>query len=104
MGKVICFSTSSGERPVANHRSAIKRIGQNARRQARNSAIRSRVRTAVRTFRETVATPADSDALKLALNRAAREIRVAAAKGVLPKRTASRRVSRLMLAFNKTLA
>jgi small subunit ribosomal protein S20 len=88
---------------VANHPSAKKRARQAVARAARNRPIRASVKTAVRAYRDALAA-GDANKAKEALAKAARVIRKAASKGVLPKRTASRRVSRLAQAFNKTAA
>jgi small subunit ribosomal protein S20 len=84
---------------MATHRSAEKRARQALKRATRNQGIDNRVRTLVRDFRSALAT-GDKKKAETALGVATRELRKAASKGVLHKRTASRRVSRLVLAFN----
>ena len=86
---------------MANSKSAAKRARQNASRALRNINVRTRVKTVVRHFHEAVA-DGDASAIEQAMNVATREIRRAVAKGTMHKATASRRVSRLVLAFNKT--
>lgn len=88
------------ESRVATHKSAEKRARQSVKRAARNVARRSKVRGAIRVFRETLAT-GDKSKAQEALLQASREIRKAASKGVVHARNASRRVSRMVLAFNK---
>jgi small subunit ribosomal protein S20 len=83
---------------VANHKSALKRIRQNKKRQERNTALRSRIRTVVKKFRSAVAN-GEADAGEK-LRAAEREIRKAAAKGLIPARRASRTVSRLAKSLN----
>ena len=85
---------------MANSKSAAKRARQNEARALRNTNVRSRVKGVVRGFHEAL-TAGDKGKLEEALKAATREIRRAAAKGVYHKATASRRVSRLVLAFNK---
>ncbi|MBI5509165.1 MAG: 30S ribosomal protein S20 [Deltaproteobacteria bacterium] len=85
---------------MANHPSAAKRARQALRKTARNHRIRSRVKTSTRAFRDAI-TAGDKTASLTALESAAKQLRRAASKGVLHKRTASRRVSRLMRAANK---
>lgn len=80
---------------MANTRSAVKRNRQAQKRRVRNSAVRSTVKTAVKGAREAIAGK-DSSKLKDALTGAIRSLNKAASKGVLHKRTASRRISRLM--------
>lgn len=77
---------------MANHKSAAKRARQNEKRRVRNRTVASRVKTAVKAFRAAVAGGGDVDA---SLRAAERELRRAAGKGILPRRQASRRVSRL---------
>jgi small subunit ribosomal protein S20 len=79
---------------VATHKSAEKRARQTVRRTERNSALKSKVKSAVKTFREAL-TSGDTGKVATAFEIATRELRKAATKGVLHKRTASRRVSRL---------
>ena len=79
---------------MAQHKSAKKRARQNLARRARNRTIRSRLKTAVKSARTALA-GTDGDAAATALRSAEREIRKAASKGVLTKKQASRRVSRL---------
>jgi small subunit ribosomal protein S20 len=80
---------------VANTRSAEKRNRQEQKRRARNASVRSTVKTAVKSAREALAAK-DPSLLKDALMDAVRSLNKAASKGVLHKRTASRRISRLM--------
>ncbi|PLX82564.1 MAG: 30S ribosomal protein S20 [Desulfuromonas sp.] len=84
---------------MANHKSAIKRIKQNAKRQARNSHIRSTMRTFVKQLRTAVA-GGDVEAAKVALERVVPYIDKAATKGVIHKSTASRKISRLTRLVN----
>ena len=78
---------------MANHKSAAKRARQTAKRTERNRGIKSKVKTAIRAFREALAQ--NDEAAGSKLQAAARELRRAASKGVIAKRNASRRVSRL---------
>ncbi len=86
--------------PLANTKSAIKRIRSNERKRVRNRLVRSSTRTYVKRARtllteKTVASsaPAIQDAIS-ALDRAA-------AKGVIHKNAAARQKSRLMRLYNK---
>ena len=78
---------------MANHKSALKRAGQNEIRRVRNRSVKTRVKTVVKDVRQSVAenTPEAADRFKVA--QAA--IDKAAKKGVLHKRTAARKVARL---------
>ncbi len=78
---------------MANHKSALKRAGQNERRRLRNKTVQTRVKNVVKDVRLAVTQNADNtveqlDAAKSAIDKAAK-------KGVLHQKTASRKVSRL---------
>ena len=88
---------------MATHQSAKKRARQNTKRALRNRSIKSSVKTAVRAFREALGAK-DGDLTKTTLATAARSVRKASTAGVVHKRTASRLVSRLAKAFNKSRA
>jgi small subunit ribosomal protein S20 len=78
---------------VANIKSQIKRNRQNERRRVRNKAIRTELKTytkKVRTAAEGDAETADKD-----LAVAIRQLDKAASKGVMHKRAAARKKSRL---------
>lgn len=78
---------------MANHKSALKRAGQNERRRLRNKAVQTRVKKVVKDVRIAVAEGAENlverlDAAKSAIDKAAK-------KGVLHEKTAARKISRL---------
>jgi small subunit ribosomal protein S20 len=79
---------------VANHKSALKRARQNENRRLRNKATRTRVKSIVKTVRQSVGEGA-AEASRDHLNAAKSVIAKAAKKGVIHKRTAARKVSRL---------
>jgi small subunit ribosomal protein S20 len=85
---------------VANHPSAEKRNRQRIKRTARNRAVKSAVRTQVKDVRAAVAAK-DPKAAKEALEQATKALDGAASKGVLPKKAASRKVSRLAAQVHK---
>lgn len=84
---------------MANHKSALKRNRQNAKRNARNIHIRSTMRTLVKKVREAVAEQ-DKEKAQEALSKAIPYIDKTAAKGVIHKATASRKISRLSKLVN----
>jgi len=84
---------------LANHKSALKRNKQNIVRNARNTHIRSTMRTFVKQVREAVAA-SDTEAANTALSKAVPYIDKAAAKGVIHKATASRKIARLQKLVN----
>jgi small subunit ribosomal protein S20 len=79
---------------MANTSSAKKATRKIERRSAVNKVRRSRVRSYVRKVEEAIAS-GDKAAAQAALVAAQPELMRAATKGVLPKNTASRKVSRL---------
>jgi small subunit ribosomal protein S20 len=84
---------------VANIKSQIKRNRQNERRHERNKAVRSSLKTDAKKVR-TAIVDGDADAARERLAQASRELDKAAAKGVVHKRAAARRKSRLANAVN----
>ena len=83
---------------MANHKSALKRAGQNERRRLRNKAVQTRVKNVVKDVRLAVAEDGGDAAERF--NTAQSAIDKAAKKGVLHKRTASRKISRLAKQVN----
>ena len=79
---------------MANSPSARKRIRQIERRTAVNTARKSRIKTFIRKVEEAIAS-GDAAAAKSALQAAQPEIMRGAAKGVMHRKTASRKISRL---------
>jgi len=79
---------------LANHASAIKRHKQSEKRRARNASVKSTLRTAVKKVRDSIET-GKADEAKTTLQKAISELGKAASKGVLHRKNASRRISRL---------
>jgi small subunit ribosomal protein S20 len=79
---------------MANTKSAKKAARQTVRRTEVNKTRRSRMRTYVRKVEEAIAS-GDKEAANLALREAQPEIQRSAAKGIMHKNTASRKISRL---------
>lgn len=88
---------------MANIKSAIKRAELAKVRTRRNASIKSEIKTLTRKA-ETTATAGDGNQTTAALNRALSAIDKAATKGVLHKRTAARKKSRLAKRLNKLQA
>ena len=86
---------------MANHKSALKRAGQNEIRRMRNKTVRTRVKSIVKELRGAAQTDGDSAAK---LHEAQSTIDKAAKKGVIHKRTASRKISRLARLVNTASA
>ena len=79
---------------MANHPSALKRAKQNKVRRLKNASLKSRIKTKVKQYLQTLESSAQEPASS-ALVQAVSLIDRAGAKGVLHKRTASRKISRL---------
>ncbi len=79
---------------MANITSQIKRNRQNERRRLRNKSARSELKTRARHALE-AAEAGDATRAEELLRLAQKRIDMAAAKGIVPKRTAARRKSRL---------
>ncbi len=85
---------------MANHSSAEKRNRQRIKRTARNRAVKSSVRTLTKKVRTAVAGK-DVATAETALTSAVVALAKARTKGVLHKKTASRRIARLAAAVHK---
>ena len=84
---------------MANLKSAIKRVRQNAKRRVRNRQVSSKTRTFVKRAHESIAA-GDKDAATGAVNAAVRQLDRAAQKGVIHRNNSARRKSRLMKKLN----
>jgi small subunit ribosomal protein S20 len=84
---------------LANHKSAIKRMLQGEKRHARNRHVKSTIKTHIKKYLKTVEEK-NNDAALESLKSAESYIRKAAAKGVIHKRNASRKISRLTRKYN----
>lgn len=88
---------------MANHKSALKRARQNEIRRMRNKSVKTRVKSIVKDVRLSVSENSKEAALKK-LEMAKSNIDRAAQKGVIHKKTASRKISRLSKLVNTTSA
>jgi small subunit ribosomal protein S20 len=84
---------------VANIKSAKKRIEIIRARTARNVRIKSALRTTIRKFETAISTSSEEVVAKM--RQAVQAIDKAVTKGILHKKTAARKKSRLMKAYNK---
>jgi small subunit ribosomal protein S20 len=88
---------------LANHPSALKRARQNETRRLRNRTVKTRVKNVVKTVRQDAETQS-AEAARKQLDAAKSLIDKAAKKGVIHKRTASRKISRLSKLLNASKA
>lgn len=84
---------------MANIKSAKKRILVAERNHDMNKSVKSTVKTAVKKVDAAIAA-GDKDLAKVSLHDAEVELKKATTKGVIPKNTSSRKVSRLAKAVN----
>ena len=80
---------------MANHKSAIKRIRQNEKRRLHNRTYRNRARTLVKKARVAIDS-GNLEEAREATHIAVRDLDKLASRGVVHKRNAARRKSRLM--------
>ncbi len=85
---------------MANHKSAIKRIRTSERRRVRNRLVITSTRTEVKQARAATAPGSDLEAARKSTVEAIRALDKAASKGILHKKNAARRKSRLMKRLN----
>ena len=84
---------------MANHKSALKRARQNEIRRSRNKTVKTKTKNIVKDVRLSVSETSKEEALKK-LDMAKSNIDRAAQKGVIHKKTASRKISRLSKLVN----
>lgn len=85
---------------MAHHKDAIKRIRTSQEARARNRAGKSRMRTQLRDIREKI-TAGDAAAATASLPATMAELQQLARKGVIHRKNAARRISRLAKAIKK---
>lgn len=85
---------------MAHHKDAIKRIRTSQEARARNRAGKSRMRTQLRDIREKIAA-GDATAATASLPATMAELQQLARKGVIHRKNAARRISRLAKAIKK---
>jgi len=85
---------------LANHKSEIKRARQNAERHDRNKAVKTTVKNITKAVRLATGEKSREEAVK-ELNTAKSVIDKASKKGVIHKKTAARKISRLARRVNR---
>ncbi len=86
---------------MANHKSAIKRARQNEIRRQRNRAVKTRIKNIIKDV-NAAATADDQKATAATLQTAQSAIDKAAKHGVLHRKTAARKISRLNKSARRT--
>lgn len=87
---------------MPNIKSAVKRVKTIQKRTLRNARLKSTLRTTIRHFDEAL-TSLDKEDAQLKLKNATRALDKAVTKGILHKKTASRKKSRLTKRLNKAM-
>jgi len=87
---------------MANIPSVIKRNRQAQKRRVRNQAARTKVRGAVKAVRDAKSSGSNATDQQKALSEATRTLHKAASKGLLHRRTAARKISRLSKSLNRS--
>jgi len=87
---------------LANHKSALKRARQNEIRRLRNRSIKTKVKNIVKDVRIAAGSSENRGSSLKNLDAAKSVIDKAAKSGVIHKRTASRKISRLSKLVNNT--
>ncbi len=85
---------------MANHKSAWKRIRQNAKRRARNSHYKTFMRNRVKAVRKAI-DAGDLETARAALTGAISALDGVASKGIIHRNKAARTISRLSKAVHK---
>jgi small subunit ribosomal protein S20 len=85
---------------LANHKSALKRIRQNTKRNERNKGFRTLVKTVTKKV-TAEAEAGNKDQALLELKRAEKVIAKVGGKGILHPRSASRKISSLTRLINR---
>lgn len=88
---------------MAHHKSAIKRDKQNEKRRIKNRMVKTRMKTATRNFAR-VEKNGDAETMAGELHRTKSVIDKAAQKGVIHRKTASRKKARLARRLNRAAA
>ena len=88
---------------MANHKSALKRARQNEIRRMRNKSYRTRVNNVTKQVRLADG-ESSSETITTKLNIAKSVIDIAAKKGIIHKKTAARKISRLSKFANTVAA
>ncbi len=88
---------------MANHKSALKRAGQNEVRRIRNMGYKTRTKNVVKEVRTAVASKSAEQARE-SLRKATSIIQKTASRGAIPKKRASRKISRLARQVNQIVS
>jgi len=88
---------------MPNHKSSLKRVRQTKKRTLRNNSIKSALKTVLK-YVDTSISEGDAEKVQESFAKAIPAIDRAASKGVIHKRNAARKKSRLAKRVNQALA
>ena len=89
---------------MANHKSALKRIKQSEKRRLRNRQVNSQLKTVLKSFYSAVDGKEESTDLVEVHRKTVSALGQAATKGILHKRNADRKISRITAYMQKAQA
>jgi len=89
---------------LANHKSALKRMRQSETRRLRNRQVNSNLKTVLKSFYSAVEAKTSGTDMTEIHRQTVSEINRAATRGILHKRTAARKVSRITAYLQKAQA
>ena len=89
---------------MANHKSALKRIRQSETRRLRNRNVNSQLKTVLKSFYSAVDAKTSGDEMTEIHRLTVSKIDQAATQGIMHKRTAARKVSRITAYMQKAQA
>ncbi len=89
---------------MANHKSALKRIKQSEKRRLRNRQVNSQLKTVLKLFYSAVEEKTEGTDLAEIHRNTVSEIGRAATKGIMHKKTAARKISRITTFMQKAQA
>lgn len=99
----VIFERKWGEYIMANIKSAKKRISVIEHKTLKNRLVKNSLKAVIKNFNKAIAA-GDLDTAKEKLALAEKKLNQAAAKKVIHKNAASRKVSRMTIAYNKAKA
>jgi small subunit ribosomal protein S20 len=85
---------------VPNTKTAKKQLRTSERNRVRNSHYKTHMKNALKHARAAIAAGEDAEAAKQTVNHAVRTLHRTATKGIIKRENASRRIGRLMHAYN----
>ena len=89
---------------MANTKTAKKQILINERNRVRNLHYKTILKTAMKKAKAAIEAADDKEAAKAAVDNAVKTLHRTATRGIIKRGNASRRISRMMISFNKAFS